>query len=75
MMTETVEVRAAAWHTAPKTQKDIDRMYEEGADFRDAFTGRYLNRVEAKKFGLRVLVRYANDSKVHIPKANLKDVP
>lgn len=73
-MVESVEVKRAPWGAEVKTQRDIDLAYDTGADFVD-FSGRAVNRQDAKNLGLRLLVRYGkNYTKVYVPKNNYKDV-
>lgn len=47
-----------------KNQKEVKQAWAENKDFRETVTGQYINKEEAEKLGVSVLVRYANDKKV-----------
>lgn len=47
-----------------KNQKDLKADWNANKDFRDTASGRYVNKADADRLGLKVIVRYANQRKV-----------
>lgn len=47
-----------------KSQKQVREDWKSGKDFQDARSGQYLNVEDAKRLGLKVIVRYDNHRKV-----------
>jgi hypothetical protein len=47
-----------------KSQAQVREDWKSGKDFQDATSGQYLNIEDAKRFGLKVIVRYDKMQKV-----------
>lgn len=47
-----------------RTQAAVKTAWNAGQDFQDAFSGRYVNKADAEKYGLSVAVRYDQLRKV-----------
>ena len=47
-----------------KTQAEVKADWEAGKDFRDAASGRYVNKADAENYDLRVTVHFASQAKV-----------
>lgn len=47
-----------------KNQKDLKADWDANKDFRDLSSGKYVNKADAERLGLKVIVRYANNRKV-----------
>jgi hypothetical protein len=47
-----------------KNQSEIKADWSANKDFQDPFRGSYLNKSDAERLGIKVLVRYARQSKV-----------
>jgi hypothetical protein len=62
-MSEWVEVEPA-YGRDYKTQKAVKADWVADKDFRDTVTGRYLNKSDAERFHLNVVVRYDHSDKV-----------
>jgi hypothetical protein len=47
-----------------KNQSEVKSDWSADKDFQDPFRGSYLNKSDADRLGLKVLVRYARKTKV-----------
>lgn len=47
-----------------KNQKDLKTDWDADKDFRDTASGRYVNKSDATRYGLKVIVRYGKGLKV-----------
>lgn len=47
-----------------KNQDEVRADWEAGKDFRHPTSGRYVNKEDAERYGLKVMVRYAGFKKV-----------
>jgi hypothetical protein len=47
-----------------KNQSEIKADWRDNKDFKDSRSGSYLNKSDAERLGIKVLVRYARNTKV-----------
>lgn len=47
-----------------KNQSEVKADWKDNKDFQDTFSGSYLNKSDAERLGLKVLVRYSRNTKV-----------
>ena len=47
-----------------KNQSEIKADWRDNKDFKDSMSGSYLNKSDADRLGIKVLVRYARNTKV-----------
>lgn len=47
-----------------RNQKDLKADWQANKDFRDTASGKYVNKADAERLGLKVIVRYGKGLKV-----------